>query len=529
MYDLIIKNAEIYDGTGADSFIGDVAVQNGKIAAIGTDLGSAKQTVDAQGLALSPGFIDCHSHADGSIFEYPQRDHVLQMGVTTEISGMCGISLAPVIPGADVAELGSLCGSSSCHPAFFPSMKAQFQAMDQLPMGPNQSIFAGHVPLRYSAMAVENRAPSADELKHMQTALAKAMEEGAQGYTTGLSYVPGIYSDSQELIEIAKAMAPYGGIYSTHSRSESAGLFKSVQECIDIAREAKVAVNISHFKCVGKTFWPRCNEALKMIDDANAQGLTVTLDAYPYCAVSTSTTSAIPARFQNCSKPEFGKKLENPAIVEEIRKEIFEIDDPSWDNSALHVGLENFLIVGADFTPEVNGKTYAQVGQERGISAFDAMIDLLKKNRGQVRDVRFAMCEENVETILAHPLCTVGADGTYVKGRDTRTHPRAIGSFPRYLGHYVRDRKILSKQEGIHRITGMAAQRYRLTGKGFIKVGYDADLVLFDYDRIIDHADFENPFQPNEGIHQVYMKGQLVLQDNETTGTYLGKTIPYQR
>lgn len=524
MFDLLIRNAEIFDGTGSDPYIADVAVENGKIAAVGKDLGAAAQTVDAQGLALAPGFIDAHSHADGTVFAHPQRDHVLRMGVTTEICGSCGISYAPVTA-ENTDVLYNLCGTSAYQHRFFKTFRQEKDAINALPLGPNLAIFAGHCPLRYNAMGTENRTPTAAELQQMQAQLAQAMEDGALGYTTGLSYVPGIYSKKEELVAIAKAMAPYGGIYASHSRSESAGLFKSVQECIDIAREAGVKVVISHFKCTGKTFWSWCEPALAMIDEANAQGLDISLDAYPYIACSTTTTSAIPSQFLDHGPEAFAKSLADPKIVEAIRREIFEIDDPSWDNSALHVGLENFLIVGADQTPEFVGKTYAQVGQELGITPFEAMIRLLRENRGMVRDLRYSMCEENVEMILKHPRCVVGSDGIYAKGRDQMCHPRALGTFPRYLGHYIRERKILSRQEGVRRITGQTADLYGLKGKGYIRPGYDADLVLFDFDRIIDHADFSDPFQPNEGIHQVYMQGQLVLENNEPTGNYTGKCL----
>jgi len=351
------------------------------------------------------------------------------------------------------------------------------------------------------------------------------MEAGALGFSTGLSYVPGIYGDTHELIEISKAAAKHGGTYISHSRSESAGLFKAIQECIDIARHANIPVQVSHLKIVGKTFWPRCGEMLAMFDAAQREGLQVTMDAYPYVAVSTSTTSAIPARFLDKGKEAFGEMLKNPAVVEEIRREIFEIDDPSWDNSAYHVGLDKFLIAGADYTPEHEGKTYAQVGEELGISPFDAMVKLLIANKGQIRDIRFAMCEENLEAILRHPLCTVGSDGTFVHGYHKLSHPRAFGSFPRFLGRYVRGRKIMSREEGIRRMTGMPADRFGLTGKGYILPGMDADLVLFDYDTIIDQADFRDCFQPNIGIHRVYMNGRLVLQDNEPTGIREGKYL----
>jgi len=521
MFDLLIKNAQIYDGTGTPSYMGDLAVLDGKIAAVGQHVeGSAKRVVDAQGLALSPGFIDGHSHSDTSLFSHPQRLHVLKMGVTTEVAGQCSHSIAPVNRELTPAEYSML--NADRH---FPSFREMRETIETLELGTNQVYFTGHANLRTLVMSIANRHANDAEIAQMSELLAKTMEEGSLGYSTGLSYVPGIYSDSHELIEIAKALKPYGGIYVSHSRSESAGLFKSVQECIDIAREAEVPVNISHFKVVGKTFWPRCDEALRMIDEANASGLNVTLDAYPYIAVSTTILSAMPPRFLDHGAAGFAKMLEDPAIVEEVRREIYEIDDPSWDNSAYHVGLENFLIVRANETPQFVGKNYVQVGQELGLSPFEAAMYMIRANHGYVYDVRFAMCEENLEKILKHPTCVLGSDGIYVHGRDTTCHPRALGSFPRYLGHYVRDRGILSREEGIRRVTGMTADRYCLTGKGYLKEGYDADLVLFDYDNIIDHADFQDPFRPNEGIHQVYMKGQLVLEDNCETGLYLGRYI----
>lgn len=515
MFELLIKNAEMFDGTGSEPYIADLAVQDGKIAAIGKDLGPAETVVDAQGRALSPGFIDCHSHADNWITAYPDRTHVLRMGVTTEIAGNCGNTQFPVNRGA-----GDLDGGEC-----FDSLNAFFDRLNQQDLGPNLAVFAGHGNLRRLAMGIENRKAGEQEVAIMRESLRQSLEEGALGYTTGLSYVPGIYADTWELAEVAKELKPYGALYSTHSRSESAGLFKSVQECIDIARVADVPVNISHFKVVGKTFWPRCAEALAMIDQANAEGLTVTLDAYPYTAVSTTTLSAIHPRYLDQGPAAFAKMLENPIIVEELRREIFEIDDPSWDNSALHVGLENFLIVTASQTPWVVGKTYAEVAKEMGVTPYEAMVELLRANHGVIRDVRFAMSEENLEMILKHPLCIVGSDGIYVHGRDKLTHPRGLGTFPRYLGRYIRERKILSRQEGIRRCTGMTADRFHIANKGYLKVGYDADLVLFDFDTIIDHADFYEPFKPNEGIHQVYMQGKLVLEDNEPTGIAMGKCL----
>jgi N-acyl-D-amino-acid deacylase len=326
------------------------------------------------------------------------------------------------------------------------------------------------------------------------------------------------------VIKTGKTAGENGGMYTTHSRSESMGLFDSVNECIRVAREGNVPVNISHFKCVGKVFWQRCEEALAMIDDAIAEGLNITLDAYPYIACSTTTLSAIPARFLEHGSEAFVKSLDDPAVVEEIRKEIYEINDPSWDNSMYYVGLENFLIVRADETPWVIGKTYAEAAREMGMEPFYGCMELLRRNNGNVRECRFSMCEENVETILKHPRCMVGSDGT-IRKFDVINHPRGTGTFPRYLGRYIREREILSREEGIHRITGMPAQRYKLKGKGFIKPGYDADLTLFDYETILDQADYVNPFAHNLGIRQVYVGGVLTIENDEPTGCWNGRYL----
>ena len=261
-----------------------------------------------------------------------------------------------------------------------------------------------------------------------------------------------------------------------------------------------------------------------MIDAAVEEGLDITIDAYPYVACSTTTLTAIPPRFLDKGREAFAESLWDPAVVEDIRREIYEVNDPGWDNSMYYVGLENFLIVRAGETPWAIGKTYAQAAEELGMEPFEGMIHLLKANHGDVFEVRFAMCEENVEMILKHPRCMVGSDSAFIPGNKS-CHPRVFGTFPRYLGHYIRERGILSREEGIHRITGMPAKVYGLKDKGAIQVGYDADLVLFDYDRIIDRADYMDPFRLNEGIHRVYVAGQLTLQDNEPTGRWCGKYL----
>lgn len=522
MFDLIINNAHIYDGTGGESYMGAVAVKDGKIAKVSRkNLEGAKEFIDARGLALSPGFIDAHSHADYAVDTDPHRLHVLRMGVTTEIAGQCATTVSPF---RDTMSPEARKQFTDKMGRVYHDFAEQLKAMEKMELGTNQHYFIGHGPIRGNIMGLQNRHATDDEIAQMQALVEEGVQQGAAGYSTGLSYIPGIYSNSHELIELAKAAKKAGGMYTTHSRSESMGLFDSVQECIDIAREAEIPVNISHFKCVGKPFWARCEEALAMIDKANEEGLDITLDCYPYIAASTTTQSAIPPRFLTGGGEGLAKSLEDPEVAKAIYHEIYEVNDPSWDNSMYYVGLENFLIVRATHTPEFIGLTYTQIAEKLGVEPFEAVVYMLKKNHGHVYECRFSMCEENVETILRHPKCMVCTDGIFMAG-DKSAHPRAFGSFPRYLGHYIRERKILSREEGIRRVSGMAAERYKLKTKGFIKEGLDADLVLFNYDTIIDHADFMDPFQPNEGIEAVFMMGQKVLEHNEPTGKWLGKYL----
>lgn len=530
--DLLIKNAVVYDGTGAPAFHGGIAVADGKIAEVyregdGKDLPAdcdAAEVIDAGGQDLAPGFIDSHSHADEVMAVDSERLQVLQMGVTTEVAGQCGHTSSPYP--RDVDEKLFRMASGAFGGTHHESFGEMMDSCKDLPLGTNQAWFTGHGALRTWAMGFANRKAGEEEIALMRNLLEKEMQGGALGFSTGLAYVPGIYSDVHEIAGIARALKPWGGIYTSHSRSESAGLFDAVKECIDVGREAGVPVNISHFKACYPEFWDRMDRALAMIDEANAEGVSVTLDAYPYIAVSTTTLSAMPSQFLERGAEAFAESLADPEIREAVRKEIFVIDSPTWDNALKHAGADHFLVVCAEDTPEIEGLTYTELAAKLGMEdPFDAVCWALQKNHGHITDVRFIMCEENVEKVLAHPLCTVGSDGIWKKGRDRTCHPRAFGTFPRYLGHYVRDRKILSREEGIHRITGMPAARYGLKGKGVIRSGMDADLVLFDYASIADGGDFKNPFIPNRGISRVLMAGKTVLKDNEPAGRPAGKFL----
>ena len=536
-FDLIIKNARIYNGTGKPSFFGFLSVKEGKICLCsegkpGCDISSV-ETTDAEGLCLSPGFIDSHSHADEVIFVNPEREQVLRMGVTTEIAGQCGHTESPYPKDVDTKLYGMASGNWGGRP--YENFAALASDVEKLPLCVNEAWFTGHGALRTSVLGFENRKAAEQEIAQMRELLAREMEGGALGFTTGLAYVPGIYSDVRELSGIAMGMKPYGGIYSSHTRSESAGLFDAVKECIEVGRAAGLRANISHFKACYPEFWDRMDEALAMVDRAIAEGIDITMDAYPYIAVSTTTLSAMPAKFLDRGAEAFAESLACPDVREAVRHEIYDVDSPDWDNALKHAGPDRFLVVCAEDTPEYEGLTYTEIAERLGLEPFDAVLWMLRKNHGNITDVRFIMCEENVEKVLSHPVCTVGSDGIWKKGRDRTCHPRAFGTFPRYLGHYIREREILSREEGIRRITGMPAERYGLcrlngersagAGKGYLLPGFDADMVLFDYETIKDGGDFKNPFTPNEGIEKVFMGGKAVLIENELTGITAGRFL----
>ena len=528
--DLYFKNIRIYDGSGRPSFRGSLVLHGGKIAQILRDQSffdcDAEEVIDGKGLDLAPGFIDSHSHADEVITENADRLQALQMGVTTELAGQCGHTRSPYPE--NVEENLFRMASGAYKDTHYESFGAMMESYQNLPLGTNQAWFTGHGALRTYVMGFQNRKAEENEIAKMRELLDREMAAGAFGYSSGLAYVPGIYSDSHELSGIAEALKPYGGIYTSHSRSESSGLFHAVQECIDVAKLAHVPVNISHFKTCYPDFWDRQEEAIRMIDEANREGLCVTMDAYPYIAVSTTTLSAMPAKFLDRGAEAFAEMLKNPEIKEAVRKEIYEIDSPTWDNALKHAGADRFLIVGADTTPEIEGLSYTELAARLGMDdPFDAVCWALIQNQGKITDVRFIMKEENVEQVLAHPLCSVGSDGIFKKGKDRTCHPRAFGTFPRYLGHYIREREILSREEGIRRITGMPAERYGLKGKGFIREGYDGDLVLFDYDSIQDGGTFRDPFLPNQGIERVLLAGKTALLQNESTGVFAGRFLKH--
>jgi len=523
MMDLVIRNAMIYDGSGAAAYIADVAVKDGVIAAVGEVPGRGKEEIDASGLSLAPGFIDAHSHSECHVFQDPARLCKLRQGVTTEVAGQCGWSFGPANENApqEFRDYLAAVKNSGRPMPLYATASALFDAAAAMKPGAHQISFVGHHVLRGSVVGMEDRPATAEELERMKELLEGAMRDGALGMSSGLVYAPGIYSTTEELIELAKVVARYGGIYTTHMRNEADGLLTAVEETIRIAREAKVRTNISHMKVMYQKNRPLLDEALRRIEEANAEGADIFFDVYPYAAASATLLSTLPPSYLARGVDWLVKELSATEGVAKLDKAITEPTE-AWENPLLNAGFDHDMIVDAPMTPEAEGKLISDYARERGLRDIEAYAELIVKNRGAVRDIRFLMDEEDLVRLYRHPLCVLGTDGLY-GGGTTLSHPRGFGSFPRFLGRFIREKQILSREEGVRRITGLPADRYGLRTKGYIRTGYDADLVLFDFEKILDRATYADPFLPNEGVEMVFVSGQAAVVRNHPTGVCNGK------
>ncbi len=522
MLDMLIKNVEVFDGTGTSPSIECVGIKNGKIVCVSKEPSMEATTlIDGTGLSLSPGFIDSHTHSDFHLFQNPSRWEKLKQGITTEIGGQCGWSLAP-FPKTAPKTFCDYAATFLNSPGF-DSYAQAMDCLDTMKLGTNQASFVGHVYLRGVAMGMEDRAPTESELAHMCAMLEEAMQSGALGFSSGLVYAPSVYADRDELIALAKIAAKYGGRYNSHIRDEGDNLVEAVEEAIEIAKAAEVSLNISHLKAMFPMNFHKIDIVLEMIDKAIAQGMDITFDAYPYAACSSTILSTLPPSYLVQGVDWLTEHLQHKENVDVLRKAIYEPTE-TWENPIAKIGIENHLICSAARTPEAVGKRISEYARLKGLDDIEAYAEIIQLNHGEVMDIRFAMSEDNVEQIYRHPRCMVGTDGLY-EGDDAPSHVRAFASFPRYLGHYIRDRKLLTMEEGIRRITGMPADVYGLVGKGYIKEGYDADLVLFDKAKICDKATYTDPFIPNEGIHMVIINGKAAVINNELTGVMEGRKI----
>lgn len=505
--DLLIKNGKLVDGTGAPWFYGDVAVQGEKIVAVGR-IGDerAKRVIDAGGLVVAPGFIDAHSHSDEALLINPKAESKVFQGVTAEVIGQCGTSAAPRVEG--------VAGDWQSMSDYLTLLEKQGVAVNVIPL-------FGHGNVRRLVMGMANRPATADELAAICQLAETAMQEGAFGFSSGLIYPPSSYADTAELVAIAKVVAAYGGIYATHMRNEGDSLMEAVSEAITIGEQAGIPVHISHHKTCGEANWGKVKDTLALIDVKRAAGVDITLDQYPYIATSTGLKVIVPQWAHADGVEAMRQRVLDPQIGAQIRAEIAS-SGHRWD-----------WILVSSCTKEENkrfeGKNLEEIAAMTGQQPIEAALQLLLAEDFEVGMVRFAMCEEDVEQVMRHPLVMIGSDasalatsGPLAKGKP---HPRSYGTFPRVLGHYGRERGVLTLESAVHKMSGLTAARFRLWDRGLLRPGCYADITIFDQAKVRDAATFVDPHRHAEGIHYVIVNGQPVIDQGEQTERLPGKAL----
>lgn len=522
MLDLLIKNARVVDGTGMPAYYTHVGIRDGKIACIAPLVTEdAKSVIDAKGLTLTPGFIDSHSHDDMIMEMVPGCHHKLEQGITTQIVGMCGHSAAPL--SNRYYEEGLRICLSLCANGVNADQRsrADFKTyLDNLreDFGTSLGFHIGHCTIRTAVMGFERRKPTVEELEQMKGHVRIAMEAGALGISFGMIYTPGTFADTEEMIELCKVVAEYGGDMTIHMRNEGENVVEAVHETLRIVRETGIRCVISHHKAGGgPRSWGKIKQTLPLIEQINKEGYTVFLDQYPYIASSTGLSSEIPSAYLSKPKTELRAMLEDPAGRKEVVDAMVNGQDPDQVYDRLMIGASRAF-------PQYSGLMVSEAAKIHGKSRTDTILDVLLADDFASTEIYFGMCEEDVEAVLAYPRTMVGTDGLWYP--DTLgAHPRAFASFPRVLGYYVRERKVLSFEEAIRRMTSMPAAVYGLTSKGVIRVGMDADLCLLDPAVITDAADFKNWDARCPGLKYVFVAGEAVVADSIHDGRLLGKKL----
>ena len=523
MFDMLIRGADVIDGTGTPAFQADVAVKDGKITLIRNgQISEAKQVIDAAGMCVCPGFIDAHSHGDTHIGQPYTNLSKTTQGITTEIAGHCGESNFPSPADPEffrqhvehrpvIGRLGY--ETTSCFANFRKYMESQ-------PKTTNYQQFVGHRSLRLSAMGFAARTATAKELDTMKGLLREAMESGCRGMTTGLTYPPSGFADEHEITELLKVIEPFDGIYCSHIRNEADDVCESVKEMLDCARNAGVRAHISHHKISGVENWGRSVETLKMVDDAIAAGHEVALDIYPYTACMTGLSVCLPI-----TEFEYGleariARLKDPKIRKEIADEMVQ----HYRQYSQLTDFDDIMVVYVTGMPECNGKTIAEIAAMRGADPFDTYFDLLVETRFAVSAVFFAMHEDDLCRIFMHDRTMIGTDGL-VYAMEGDTHPRGYGTFPRAINYFVREKKLVTLEQAIYKMTGLTANWFNVPNKGFVKDGFDADLLIFDPNTIAEGNSFAESTKTAIGISHVIVDGQIVCQNGILTGVYPGKVL----
>ena len=498
-YDLIIRGGKVVDGSGNPWYHADIAIKNDRIAEIGQlSNHEAKRVIDAHGLVVAPGFIDPHTHALRGIFEVPNAESALLQGVTTLTEGNDGSSPYPI--------------------------DRHYADIDNLRISPNWAVFVGQGTIRQRVIGFGLRKATPDEMERMKQMVRDAMEQGALGISTGLFYVPGSFTSTEEVIELSKVAAEYNGIYISHIREEAAQLIDSVQETIRIGEEADIPVQITHHKVIGVENWGASIESLRLVDEARKRGVDVTIDQYPYTASQTSINALIPQWAQAGGREEMLSRINSAETYSTIKNEV--VAKILYDRGG--GDPKNVFISRNSWDPDMAGKNLAELAIDAGLeptpeNAADVVFDIIRG--GGATAVYHAIGPEDVDRIMQHPATAIGSDGPVGVFGEGAPHPRQYGTFARVLGLYVRERKILSLEEAIRKMSSQSARRLGIHDRGLITQGYFADIAIFDPDEIIDKATFENPHQYAIGTEFVLVNGAVVVENGQHTGARPGRIL----
>ncbi len=539
MPDLLIKNASIIDGSGADAFQADLAVSKGIITHVDSEINiPCPDTIDGSGLVLCPGFIDIHTHSDFTLLLEPLAESRVRQGVTTEVTGNCGGSPGPILPSGQDAFMEYMTDLGKLYKAILPPEKWDWETLDgffgQLSRkgtAVNVAPLVGHSTLRANVMGYENRPPDQREMAQMKHLLRTELEKGAFGLSSGLIYHPGAFAQPPELMALATIVNEFHGVYSTHMRSEGKFLFEAVDEALSVARESGVSLQISHLKCETPAMWGKSTLLLEKIDQARKEGIRVHFDQYPYTAYHCSLLEIFPLWAKEGGSSKMLEILNSAPTRQKVAAQMTDPPDNDWENPMEGLGWDQVQIMGYR-QPEnraLNGLTVAAMAQVRGLDPLEAIFQVFCEEKGGLGMIVFAMTEKDLTTILQHPFGMVGSDGSSVSPSGPSgkfpVHPRNYGTFPRVLGKYVRGENVISLEWAVQKMTGFPAKKLGLKDRGLIKTGMAADLVLFDPNIIKDTATFETPHQYPVGILHVIVNGETVILNGEHTGKLPGKKL----
>ncbi len=529
-FELVIKGGKVVDGTGSPWFKRDIGIAGGKIKKVGRIAENSAKTIDATGMTVSPGFVDLHSHGDLTILAFPNAESFIMQGITTAIVGNCGMSLAPVNP--DTMALLKRYLSASLKDGFdygweWRTLADYYEKVERQGISLNLAPLVGQGTVRLAVKGFASNTASKEEMRQMKKLVIQTLEDGAFGMSTGLIYVPGTYSTTEEIVELASVLTKYGAIYATHMRDEEYRLMESVEESIRVGEENDIPVEISHHKVKGKSNWGKVNATLRAMEQARKRGVEVNCDVYPYTASSTSITAIVPTWLLEGGIERMLARLKDKKNRELAKKEIDQ-GTMTGSNYIQAAGWHGIMIAACPANKEYEGKSLEQILKEKHTfdEPYEGLFDLMLEIDGSAGIIGFSMDEDDVKTVVSHSLSSIITDAKIIApSAGGKPHPRTYGTFPRVLGKYVREEKVLTLEEAIRKMTSLPAGKIGLSSRGILREGFWADIVIFDPATIKDKATFNDPHQYPDGISYVIVNGQVVVDHGRLMKVRPGRVL----